>query len=166
MKIYRIWLIIFLFAFAIEAQVEKVRVRVEKVHDGDTITVSDASDRLFKVRLIGIDAPELKQKFGEKSRDALNKILKRDKKNVIVQPFGMDRDKRILGLVFVGETDVNLELLRGGFAWVYESRELGKEKISLYREAMTEARANKFGLWKEENPVDPKEFRRRKREKN
>ena len=41
------------------------------VHDGDTITVLDASETQHKIRFAGIDAPELKQAFGTRSRQNL-----------------------------------------------------------------------------------------------
>ncbi len=149
------------FVYSAFSQTESVRVAVEDVHDGDTITVSDASDNIFKIRLIGIDAPELAQDFGNKAQTELKKLLKRDKKNIIVKPFGLDRNNRILAQVFVGDLDVNLELLKMGFAWFYDSHPLGKERLKIYLEAMNEAKENKLGLWKNEDATDPKDWRKK-----
>jgi micrococcal nuclease len=160
-KLPRFFVIFFLFYSAF-SQTETVRVKVETVHDGDSLTVSDASKRSFKIRLIGIDAPELKQDFGGKARKQLKKLLKLDKKNIIVKPFGLDRYNRILALIFVGGLNVNLELLKNGSAWVYDSKELGKEQSGIYAEAMSEARRKKIGLWKDDGAVEPKEFRKKK----
>ena len=41
------------------------------VADGDTITVLDQQKNTYKIRLQGIDAPEKKQAFGEKSKQSL-----------------------------------------------------------------------------------------------
>jgi endonuclease YncB( thermonuclease family) len=48
--------------------------RVVGVHDGDTITVIDATMTQHKIRLAGIDAPELKQEFGARSKQNLSNI--------------------------------------------------------------------------------------------
>lgn len=160
------FLVIFFLFYSAFSQSEAVRVKVESVHDGDTITVSDASNRSFKIRLIGIDAPELEQDFGEKARKQLQKLLKLDKKNIIVKPFGLDRYNRILALVFVGDLNVNLELLKNGAAWVYESKELGNEQLKIYTQAMNEARRKKLGLWNDDGAVEPKEFRKNKSSKH
>ncbi len=45
--------------------------RVVRVHDGDTITVLDASRKQYKIRLAGIDAPELNQAFGSRPLNRL-----------------------------------------------------------------------------------------------
>ncbi len=47
--------------------------RVVGVHDGDTITVLDAGRQQHKIRLAGIDAPESKQAFGNRSKQNLSK---------------------------------------------------------------------------------------------
>lgn len=152
-----------LFAFSVRAQTELVRVRLVRIHDGDTITVKDASKRNFKIRLIGIDAPELKQKFGEKARRELKRILRRDKENIIVKTFGLDRYNRILAQVFINQTDIGLELLQNGFVWFYDSSELPKTDWKLYRDAFEKAKETKTGLFANEKAVNPKDFRRRKR---
>lgn len=157
--------IIFLLSLTGAAQREIVRVKLVDVHDGDTMTVSDESKHHFKIRLIGIDAPELAQKFGDKSRKALKKLLKTDKDNIIVRVFGKDRSDRILAQIFVGETDVNLELLRRGLAWFYDSRDLKKEDLKIYKTAFESAREAKHGLFAKEDSEEPKEFRKKKRSK-
>ena len=50
---------------------EPVPMKVVSVHDGDTLTALDAANVQHKIRLHGIDAPEIGQPFGTKSRDRL-----------------------------------------------------------------------------------------------
>lgn len=154
---------LFTFFLPVAAQTEIVRVKLVSVYDGDTITVADGSRKKFKVRLIGIDAPELRQKFGYKSRGRLKKLLKSEKNDLRVEAFGIDRNKRILGRIFAGETDLNLELLQSGYAWFYDSPDLGKEDLKIYRDAFDTAKTEKRGLFANEEAEDPKEFRRKKR---
>src|SRR5207302_4566860 len=93
--------------------------QVLSVHDGDTITVQLA-DRKEKVRLIGIDAPEIDQApWGIQARDALRGLL--DGKTVRLETDITVRDqyRRLLAYVYVGEMLVNLELVRQGQAVLY-----------------------------------------------
>lgn len=71
---------------------------VMDVHDGDTITVAPggALDTPISIRLYGIDAPELTQKYGTASRDALRRMLPRES-SVQVISMGMDRYGRSTG---------------------------------------------------------------------
>lgn len=45
--------------------------KVVGVTDGDTITVLDQSNRQFKIRFAGIDAPEKAQPFGQRAKEHL-----------------------------------------------------------------------------------------------
>ncbi len=49
--------------------------KVVGVHDGDTATVLDSDKTQYKVRFNGIDAPELKQDFGSKSKRNLSDLI-------------------------------------------------------------------------------------------
>ena len=160
---WRTFLFVLVFAFSVAAQTESVRVKVVSIYDGDTLTVADATKATFKIRIIGIDAPELKQDHGEKSRKILKRLLNADKKNIVVKTYALDRNNRILAQIFVGETDTGLELLKSGAAWIYESRDLSKNSLDAYRAAMNEAREKRRGLWEEDEAISPKDFRKKKK---
>ena len=53
----------------------KLKVTVVKVYDGDTFTVKDKNNLVYKIRLGLIDAPELSQEFGVQSRNQLNHLV-------------------------------------------------------------------------------------------
>ena len=80
------------------------------VADGDTITVLDADKVQHKIRLTGIDAPEKKQPFGNRSKQNLSDMV--FNKAVTVETDKLDRYRRELGKVLVGGKDVNLECWR------------------------------------------------------
>jgi micrococcal nuclease len=65
--------------------------------------------------LEGIDTPERAQPFGQKARQALAKKV--FGKVVRVDDLGKDRYGRTLGIVRLGKRNVNLELVREGWAW-------------------------------------------------
>lgn len=85
------------------------------VADGDTITVLDDERQQHKIRLAGIDAPEKKQSFGQKSKASLSSMV--FGKSVTVEWTKRDRYRRIIGLVLVDGVDSNLKQVKAGMAW-------------------------------------------------
>jgi endonuclease YncB( thermonuclease family) len=130
--------------------------------DGDTVTVLDPSRQQHKVRLAGIDAPEKRQPFGERSKQALATLTFR--KQVVVEWHKRDRYGRIVGFVKVGGTDAGLELVRMGLAWHYKAFEREQSAVDRgrYADAEAGARAAHIGLWRDPNPTPPWEFRHRR----
>ncbi len=107
-----------------------------------------------KVRLYGIDAPESKQAFGNRAKQENSELV--FGKVVRVEVVGKDRYGRSVGRVFVAEVDVNLEMVRRGFAWWY--RTYAKKDVALAT-AEAEAKNAGRGLWADKAPVPPWEFR-------
>ena len=70
---------------------EPLHVRVVGVHDGDTLTALTADRTQLKVRLHGIDAPELGQPFGQASKRALSGLV--FGKQVTLHTTGTDRSQ-------------------------------------------------------------------------
>lgn len=130
---------------------------VVKVADGDTFTMSTKNGEQIKVRLYGIDAPEKGQDFGTKSRQFLNDLCYG--KNVSIEKTGVDQYGRTLGIVYVGDVNVNEKLVRNGLAWYY--RQYAKDYCRL--DSLEQlARKEKLNIWSLRNPVPPHEFRKKK----
>ncbi|HEY9283225.1 MAG TPA: thermonuclease family protein [Pyrinomonadaceae bacterium] len=143
--------------------VDFVEGEVVAIADGDTLTVLDRDKRQHRIRLLGIDAPERGQDFGERSRQSLADMVFNKQVHVIV--LKLDRYGRKLGKVTLSRTDVNLEQLRAGMAWYYRHYEsdVFKEDRVAYDRAEREAKAAKRGLWADPRPIPPWEFRRTER---
>ena len=130
-----------------------LHLRVVGVHDGDTLTGLDEAKTQFKIRLDAIDAPEIKQPFGQASKKALaDKVFGKD---VVVVAKTKDRYGRTVGHIMLGNRDINLEMLEEGMAWHYEKYDHNKRM----REAEQTARAAKRGLWAEVDSVPPWDWR-------
>nr|MCR5752620.1 thermonuclease family protein [Kiritimatiellia bacterium] len=80
-------------------------------------------------------------------------------RDVRVRYKSRDKYGRIIGTVFVDGRDVNLEMLRAGFAWHYKYYDSNPE----YDAAEASARAARIGLWQDKNPINPYEFRKKER---
>lgn len=81
------------------ASADTIVGRVVGVADGDTITVLDAEKVQHKVRVAGIDAPEKKQAFGQRSKASMSDLV--FGKDVTVLTSKRDRYGRIIGKVMV-----------------------------------------------------------------
>ncbi len=151
-----------LLALVCTANAETITGRVVGVADGDTITVLDADKVQHKIRLSGIDAPEKKQPFGNRSKESLSELA--FDKTVNVETEKRDRYGRQIGKVLVNGRDVNLVQVERGMAWFYRQyqREQSPNDRRLYEAAEDAARADKRGLWRDADPMPPWEFRRNK----
>lgn len=126
---------------------------VVAIHDGDTITVLDAQKKQHKVRLEGIDAPESHQAFGTRAKEALGKKLHEQQLHVDWDE--TDKYGRILGHVFVGERNINRELVAEGWAWHF----VKYSNDPALAAAEKSARQHRLGLWSGPNPLPPWDFR-------
>jgi micrococcal nuclease len=145
---------------------------VTKVSDGDTITVI-ADNAKLKVRLYGIDAPELEktnrrtgriskagQPYGDEAFQVLrNKVYGR---LVTLEVMNVDRYRRLVAIVWLGSGNINREMVRRGLAWAYREY-LARPYASEYLDAEERARKDGLGLWRQFNPMPPWEFRKQLR---
>ena len=133
--------------------------KVVKIADGDTITIESGGTK-EKIRFAQIDTPETShfgsptQPFGKEAGAALRQMVK--DKNVRVEVEAVDQYGRNVGTVYVGNLNVNRELVKNGFAWVYRQYAHDPELIELEKAA----RSKKTGLWMLDNPIYPPDFRK------
>ncbi|HEY0842271.1 thermonuclease family protein [Methylotenera sp.] len=123
----------------------------------------DANNNQYKIRLVGIDAPEKKQPFGQASKQSLSDLVYN--KTVLIDWSKLDRYDRILGKVWVNQIDANLEQIRRGLAWhftKYAKEQLIEDRTS-YSRTQEQAKSAKVGLWIEPNPIPPWDWRKGER---
>jgi endonuclease YncB( thermonuclease family) len=131
-----------------------VLAKVVSVHDGDTLTVL-VERKQVKVRLTDIDAPELKQPFGTRSRQSLAELCFGKIASLDVR--GQDRYRRTIAQVTCGGLDANAEQVRRGYAWTYTRFAPPGSPLHAMQD---EARAAQRGLWSDPAPVPPWNWRR------
>ena len=128
--------------------------RVVSVHDGDTITVA-MDGRKEKIRLVGIDTPELQDErpeyraAGYEARNYARSRLGGETVTLETDPRQSDRDGygRLLRYVILGDgTNVNEDLVRKGYARVYDRFNFTLKPR--FKAAETEAKRLKLGVWK------------------
>lgn len=133
--------------------------QVVAVSDGDTIGVLDSERVTHRVRLAGIDAPELGQAFSQRAKQHLAGLV--HGRSVDVKWNKRDRYGRIVGKVVVDGMDVCREMVAAGFAWHYKAyeSEQSPEDRDAYSDAEIAARQSEIGLWSERYPIPPWEYR-------
>jgi len=138
------------------ASVPQTQITVTRVIDGDTIEV-DIAGTIYKVRYIGIDAPELDDERA-KFCDLAQKATRYNRQQVEGKTVRLEKDvsdvdkyERLLRYVYVDDTLVNAELVREGLAWVkvYEPDTKYRDYLE---ELQTEARQAGKGIWQESQP--------------
>lgn len=154
-------------------------VRVLAVLDGDTLEVADAHKRRWRIRLQGIDAPEMAQTrrergttcrtavqpHAEAARQALvNKVRGR---TVHIRTDGTRSYDRVVAYVLLDRREINLEMVTEGWAWSVSRHHASARVQQAYTRAQREARAARRGLWLDEEteaaPVHPTKWRVEKR---
>ena len=143
-------------AVAAAEDAPRLRGIVTGVADGDTVDLRLDSG-MIRVRLHAVDAPEHDQPYGRTARRELAGLVYR--RMVEVEPIEQDQYDRLVGRLWLGELDVNAELLRRGSAWVYR-RHAREPAYCTYEQ---EGRAQERGLWglSPIPPVAPWEWRQR-----
>jgi micrococcal nuclease len=137
--------------------------KVEKVNDGDTITVR-MWNKLEKIRLIGIDAPEMGQEpWGLMAREHLKGLIDPSLRDVILEYDIVKRDKygRLLAYVRTANKKMlNAEMLRDGYAVLFTFPPNVKH-TGEFIEVQRQAREKKLGIWGERGLEElPKVYRK------
>lgn len=143
---------------------EQRHVRVIKAHDGDTVSVI-LNGRKEKVRLIGIDAPEIKQRpWGTKARKHLEKMLIASNRKVTLEFDVERRDKygRLLCYIFTPDKEMlNIQMVKDGYA-VLLTIPPNIKYVDELKMAQNEARQNRRGIWNSRGLKEsPGDYRKR-----
>lgn len=139
--------------------------KVIRVSDGDTYVVERADNSTVKVRLHCVDCPELShrrlapdQPGGRAAADYAAKLIL--DKSVTVHPRG-ESYGRIVADVAADANDIGHALLASGNAWC----DPRYKPTPAYAAAEADARKNKLGIWSQDKPIPPWEWRATERVK-
>lgn len=128
---------------------------VTRVSDGDTLWVRPAEGgRPVKVRIEGIDAPEICQAGGRDARRALERRVLR--RTVRLETVARDDWGRRIARVSLDGQDVGERLVREGHAWSDRYR----DRPGPYADQEQAARVARRGLFAAPEPMPPRDFRR------
>ncbi len=126
--------------------------KVTRIIDGDTFETETGE----KVRLIGINAPEITDIFGEEAKAHLAQIIEGQTVDLVADQTSNDRDRynRLLRYIILNGVDINKQMVLDGYAFAYLKYHFDKE--TEYKEAQLTATKNNTGIWgnnKKENII-------------
>ena len=156
MKTQLIFLFTFLFFLAQAQLQENTWYKVSKITDGDTFYVTISSSEKYKIRLIGIDAPETrnvgvkvrKEYFGTEAKIFVTQLLKNRKVKLTFDVQKTDRYGRVLAYVYLENgIFLNQYLVEKGYA-VVSTFPPNVKFVEVFTKAEKSARNKKLGLWK------------------
>jgi len=157
-------------SFAIEP-IRTINGTVSIVSDGHTLQVSTPEQTQLRVRLYGIDSPEPEkydqetgrvtkpcQPYAKESRKTLeSKIMGRKVRLDIIR---ISLRNRSVGIIWLGNRNINLEMVQDGYAEAYVER-LSEPYLSQFVQAQKEAKSAKKGIWSIWDYERPSDFRKR-----
>ena len=150
--------IISILFLSISVQIFALYGRVVGVHDGDSFTLLDEKNVEYKIRLHGIDCPELKQAYGKAAKYYVSGLIYNQ--YVTVETDKKDRYGRNIGIVKMANGKIlNEEILKSGFAWHY----LEYDTNPLWTDMESNAKIAKIGLWTDSSPIAPWIWRKMKK---
>jgi len=141
---------------------------ITRASDGDTLMVQRGNSQPIKIRLRYVDAPELahnrRQTDQPHGREAVGYVETWKGREVTVTPHQRDRYGRMVAEIRKCDNgacvDLGASLVHNGLAWVDERYHPPKTLLT----HQAEARKEKRGLWADDAPVNPQDWRRRSRE--
>lgn len=152
----RVWRVLWVCASLVCAKAGAWQGVVTHVSDGDTVWVQSLQGgQTYKVRLQGLDAPEICQAWGPQSRDALHAVLQGQV--VEVQGYAHDSYGRLLAQLSRQGNDVGAWMVGQGHAWSYSYQ----GRPGVYDTQQAHAQSLRLGLFVDARAVQPRWFRRR-----
>lgn len=117
--------------------------KVTRIIDGDTFETETGE----KVRLIGINAPEISDIFGQEAKQYLSDLIENKTVDLQSDNISNDRDRyqRLLRYVILDGVDINKKMVSDGFAFAYLKYHFSKS--SDYEQAQIQARETNKGIW-------------------
>jgi micrococcal nuclease len=130
----------------------KASATVTRVIDGDTVEVRLASGKTERVRILGIDTPEIRPRecYATEATAAARRLAQGKRVRLLGDRTQASRDsyKRLLAYVGLpGGADLGQKLVAGGFATVYVYNSRPFTRVQSYRTAQAGAKTKRIGLW-------------------
>ena len=130
--------------------------KVVGIKDGDTVVVLDSLNNQTTLRLAEVDTPEKSQAFGTKAKQfTSDQIYLKTIKYVVTDT---DRYGRSIAMIYY-DTDnkyISAEIIKAGMGWHYKRYSTSKE-LATFED---NAKKNKIGLWIDNNPINPSDWRK------
>lgn len=128
---------------------------VISVYDGDSLQIRNIKGEIVKIRVYGVDCPEIGQPYGDEARLMTEKVLLGRTVDVVTAQKSKSYGREVSGLLLMDDMIVLQDVLvSAGLAWVDE-RFCKLPVCELWKLHQRDAISNRRGLWAEKNPIPP-----------
>ncbi len=146
-----------ILSLSVPAFAQEFAAKVVGVSEGDAISVRHKG-RVVRIRLRGVVCPAKGQPYFPEAKRFTTFMA--DNRDVVVKPLGTDgRGRTIADIILPGGKSLNQELLQEGLAWW----DRNNSKDQAMKDLQDIAQAGKRGLWSQDKPIPPWEWKNRKR---
>jgi endonuclease YncB( thermonuclease family) len=152
-----ITLLFILFSFNLLFSQTTLTGKVIGIKDGDTVVVLDSLNNQTTLRLAEVDTPEKSQPFGTKAKQfTSDQIYLKSIKYVVTDT---DRYGRSIAMIYYDNDNkyLSAEIIKAGMGWHYKRYSTSTALANFE----TKAKKDKTGLWIDNNPIAPWEWRRK-----
>ncbi|HVJ65463.1 MAG TPA: thermonuclease family protein [Bdellovibrionota bacterium] len=141
---------------------QELRLFIESCHDGDTCRAHDERGKTWRLRLAGIDAPEVQQRPRLHSERALARVHELTRgRSCRVRALGRDAYARSLALIWCDGIFVNETLVREGHAYAYLHLGFPESRFEWAERGERRAREQRLGIFSSGRRLQsPHHFRR------
>ena len=137
---------------------EIIEGKVIGIIDGDTFDLLNDSNKTYRIRMEGIDAPEKGMPFYQVSKKHLGSLCFGQR--VAVQITQTESGNRKIGFTYhPSGKELSHEMIRAGLAWHFVKYNSDRDLAALEQEARKERR----GLWKDPHALPPWDIRKIRR---
>ena len=165
-KSIQILSILIAFLLALSTHLLAGQFKVTRVYDGDTV-MAEGHDIVIYVLLAGIDAPEISsrkkrrhQPYGQEAKRYLEKLILNKVVDIKGYGIGPYPFTHLIGEIHVKDRNINIEMIKEGFAEVCRESPPDGLNIAPYLEAEREAKEARRGMWSlGENYMSPQAWR-------
>jgi endonuclease YncB( thermonuclease family) len=130
------------------ANLPEYEVILGSVHDGDTLRVRSPNGKILKIRSACIDAPELKQAFGEEARNHFRWLVNRGGNKVKVQAITVDRYGRTVAQLWNNHGLIQSQMAIAGMAYGYDQYKKDCPNWPAIQSTQAQAQEAKLGVWR------------------
>ncbi|MCR5788158.1 MAG: thermonuclease family protein [Bacilli bacterium] len=164
-----VFIILLTLIIPMNVSAKKVKVKLDKCIDGDTVSIIDKNKKEIKIRFLAVDSPEIdkEEPYSNEAKEFTCNLLK-NAKNIYLEDDKKadkyDKYERKLSWVWADDTLVQIELIKNGYAkvaYLYDDYKYASELKKYEKMAIDE----EINIWSNKDSQEPKIVKKKTKKK-
>jgi len=164
-----VFIILLTLIIPMNVSAKKVKVKLDKCIDGDTVSIIDKNKKESKIRFLAVDSPEIdkEEPYSNEAKEFTCNLLK-NAKNIYLEDDKKadkyDKYERKLSWVWADDTLVQIELIKNGYAkvaYLYDDYKYASELKKYEKMAIDE----EINIWSNKDSQEPKIVKKKTKKK-